>query len=95
MASNDNAMSAAQPLIPVFKGEDYGFWSIRMMTLFKSQDLWDLVEQGYADPDEETRLKENKKKDSKALVIIQQAVHNSIFSRIAAASTSKQAWSTL
>ncbi|XP_028072416.1 uncharacterized protein LOC114274646 [Camellia sinensis] len=65
------------------------------MTLFKSQDLWDLVEQGYADPDEETRLKENKKKDSKALVIIQQAVHDSIFSRIAAATTSKQAWSTL
>ncbi|CAL5412844.1 unnamed protein product [Camellia sinensis] len=76
-------------------GEGYGFWSIRMMTLFKSQDLWDLVEQGYADPDEETRLKENKKKDSKALVIIQQAVHDSIFSRIAAATTSKQAWSTL
>ncbi|KAA8545391.1 hypothetical protein F0562_020175 [Nyssa sinensis] len=66
-----------------------------MMTLFKSQDLWDLVEQGYGDPDEETRLKENKKKDSKALVIIQQAVHDSIFSRIAAATTSKQAWSTL
>ncbi|CAL5340443.1 unnamed protein product [Camellia sinensis] len=95
MASNGNAMSAAQPLIPVFKGEGYGFWSIRMMTLFKSQDLWDLVEQGYADPDEETRLKENKKKDSKALVIIQQAVYDSIFSRIAAATTSKQAWSTL
>ena len=95
MASNDNAMSVAQPLIPVFKGEGYGFWSIRMMTLFKSQDLWDLVEQGYADPDEETRLKENKKKDSKALVIIQQAVHDSIFSQIAVATTSKQAWSTL
>ncbi|KAA8524804.1 hypothetical protein F0562_011227 [Nyssa sinensis] len=95
MASNGNAMSAAQPLILVFKGEGYGFWSIRMMTLFKSQELWDLVEQGYADPDEETRLKENKKKDSKALVIIQQAVHDSIFSRIAAATTSKQAWSTL
>ncbi|KAA8547740.1 hypothetical protein F0562_004169 [Nyssa sinensis] len=95
MASNNNAMSAAQPLILVFKGEGYGFWSIQMMTLLKSQDLWDLVEQGYADLDEETRLKENKKKDSKALVIIQQAVHDSIFSRIVEATTSKQAWSTL
>ena len=52
-----------------------------MMTLFKSQDLWDLVENGYADPDEESRLKENKKKDSKALFFIQQAVHESIFSK--------------
>ncbi|KAA8523955.1 hypothetical protein F0562_010614 [Nyssa sinensis] len=95
MASNGNTMSAAQPLILVFKGEGYGFWSIQIMTLFKSQDLWDLVEQGYADPNEETRLKENKKKDSKALLIIQQAVHDSIFSRIETATTSKQAWSTL
>ncbi|KAK2970868.1 hypothetical protein RJ640_022310 [Escallonia rubra] len=95
MASNGNVMSATQPLIPIFKGEGYEFWSIRMRTLLKSQDLWDLVEQGYPDPDEESRLKENKKKDSKALVIIQQAVHDSVFSRIAAATTSKQAWSIL
>ncbi|KAK2985314.1 hypothetical protein RJ640_024310 [Escallonia rubra] len=95
MASNGNVMSATQPLIPIFKGEGYEFWSIRMRTLLKSQDLWDLVEQGYPDPDEESRLKENKKKDSKALVIIQQVVHDSVFSRIAAATTSKQAWSIL
>ncbi|KAK2983132.1 hypothetical protein RJ640_022604 [Escallonia rubra] len=53
---------------------------------------WPIAFQGYPDPDEESRLKENKKKDSKALVIIQQAVHDSVFSRIAAATTSKQAW---
>ncbi|KAK2980158.1 hypothetical protein RJ640_007446 [Escallonia rubra] len=37
----------------------------------------------------------NKKKDSNALVIIQQAVHDSVFSRIATSTTSKQAWSIL
>ncbi|KAA0060403.1 Retrovirus-related Pol polyprotein from transposon TNT 1-94 [Cucumis melo var. makuwa] len=63
-----------------------------MKTLLRSQDLWDLVEQGYADPDDEGKLRENRKKDSKALVIIQQAVHDSVFSRIAASTTSKQAW---
>ncbi|KAA0045240.1 DUF4219 domain-containing protein [Cucumis melo var. makuwa] len=63
-----------------------------MKTLLKSQDLWDLVEQGYADPDDEGKLRENRKKDSKALVIIQQAVHDSVFSRIAAATTSKQVY---
>ena len=66
-----------------------------MKTLFRSQELWDLVENGYADPDDETRLRENKKKDSKALFFIQQAVHESIFSKIAAATTAKEAWITL
>ncbi|XP_042026600.1 uncharacterized protein LOC121773750 [Salvia splendens] len=91
MASYGSSMSATQPLIPVFKGEGYEYWSIRMQTLLRSQDLWDFVEQGYADPDEANRLRENKKKDSKALAIIQQAVHNNVFSRIATTTTSKQA----
>ncbi|TYK12579.1 Retrovirus-related Pol polyprotein from transposon TNT 1-94 [Cucumis melo var. makuwa] len=43
-------------------------------------------------PGSEGKLRENRKKDSKALVIIQQAVHNSVFSQLAAATTSKQAW---
>lgn len=66
-----------------------------MKTLFKSQDLWDLVEHGYQEPDEEAILKENKRKDSKALFFIQQAALETIFSRIAATTTSKQAWTTL
>jgi len=66
-----------------------------MKTILKSQDLWDLVERGFADPDEENRLRDSKKKDAKALVFIQQAVHNSHFSRIATATISKQAWSIL
>ena len=89
MGSNGNVMSTAQLLIPIFKREGYEFWSIRMKTLLRCQDLWDLVEQGYADPDDEGKLRENRKKDSKALVIIQQAVHDSIFSRIAVATTVK------
>ncbi|GKB46071.1 kinase-like domain-containing protein [Tanacetum coccineum] len=30
-----------------FTGDSYEFWSIKMKTLFKSQDLWDFVESGY------------------------------------------------
>ena len=66
-----------------------------MKTLFKSQELWDLVENGFVDPDEENRLRENRKRDSKALFFIQQAVHEIVFSRIATAATSKQAWTIL
>ena len=95
MTTNSNVVNVSQPSMPVFTGECYEFWSIKMRTLFKSQELWDLVENGYADPDEETRLRENKKKDSKALFFIQQAVHETIFSKIAAATTANEAWTTL
>ncbi|RVW83084.1 Retrovirus-related Pol polyprotein from transposon TNT 1-94 [Vitis vinifera] len=93
--TNGSMVSVSQPAIPIFKGECYEFWSIKMKTLFKYQDLWDLVENGYPYPDEEARLKENTKKDSKALFFIQQVVHESIFSKIAAATTAKEAWTTL
>lgn len=66
-----------------------------MKTLFQSQDLWDLVENGYSEHDEENRMKKSKKKDSKALFFIQQSVHETIFPRISAATTSKEAWTIL
>ncbi|GAV66781.1 DUF4219 domain-containing protein/UBN2 domain-containing protein [Cephalotus follicularis] len=95
MAVNANSLGLSQPQIPIFKGECYEFWSIKMKTLFKFQDLWDLVEIGSAEQDEEGRLRENKKKDSKALFFIQQAVNETIFSRIVAATTSKEAWTIM
>ena len=64
--------------------------------MFRSQGLRDLVETGYQDPDEgQAKLKENKKKDSKALFYIQHALYETIFSRIAASTASKQAWIAL
>jgi len=96
MATNDIS-SSTQPLIPIFNSEKYEFWSIKMKTLFRSQELWDLIEDGFTDVaepnvEEEKRLKEIRKKDAKALFFIQQAVHETIFSRIAAATTSTDAW---
>jgi hypothetical protein len=48
MADN---MIVSNPSIPLFKGENYELWSIKMVTLFKSQGLWDLVNNGVPDPD--------------------------------------------
>ncbi|KAK2992127.1 hypothetical protein RJ640_019383 [Escallonia rubra] len=89
--------SIDMPLSWMLKSDSNLDKSIKMKTLFKSQDLWELVENGYADPDEEnnSRLKENKKKYNKALLFIQQAVHETLFSRIAAATTSSEAWEIL
>lgn len=84
--------------LPVFKGVNYHFWSLKMKTLFKSQELWSSVESGFEDdgteePDQ--ALKEKRKKDAKALFIIQQALDDEVFPRIAAASTAKEAWGIL
>jgi len=98
--------SILQPQIPIFNGKNYDYWSIRMKTLFCSQDVWDLVENGFPEPAdqqayqalsqaEKDLLKENKKKDSKALFFIQQAMEESIFPKVVAATRSKQAWESL
>lgn len=91
-----SASGTIQPLIPVFSGEGYEFWSIRIKTILRSQDLWELVENGFNETDEnQARLRENRKKDAKTLAILQQAVHDNLFSRIAAAQTARQAWTSL
>eukprot|EP00253_Pinus_taeda_P034654 PITA_34654 len=74
--------------------------------LFALQDLWEFVEDGFEEPADENefnnltqaekdRLKSYKKKDSKALLFLYQAVHESVFPRITAAKTSREAWKTL
>ncbi|GKA97840.1 hypothetical protein Tco_0825734 [Tanacetum coccineum] len=66
-----------------------------MKTLFQLQDLWEYVESRFAVSDDDSRNKEHHKRDAKALFFIQQAVDESIFPRIAVATSSKQAWSIL
>ena len=101
-----SSTSLTQPQIPQFNGKNYEYWSIKMKTLFCSQELWDLVENGFTEPPNQAAynvlsqaqkdlLKENKKKDAKALLLLQQAMEESIFQRIVAATRSKHAWDTL
>eukprot|EP00253_Pinus_taeda_P019235 PITA_19235 len=77
-----------------------------MKALFSSQDIWDLVENGVQEPAVATTynalsqakrdlLRDNRKNDSKAPFYIFQAVHESIFLRVVAATKSKKAWDTL
>ena len=94
MAENGNTMvNVTQPTVPMFKGENYEFWSIKMSTLFKSHGLWDLIDKGVPNPDPNPQ--ETTKRDARALFFIQQAVHDTIFSKIAAATSAKEAWTTL
>ena len=80
-------MSSQPSSIPLFEGENYDFWCMKMKTLFMSQDVWDLVENGFDEPEnvitltqlEKDQLKELKKMDAKTLLFIQQSVGNNIF----------------
>eukprot|EP00253_Pinus_taeda_P014063 PITA_14063 len=94
------------PQFPQFNGTNYDYWAITMKALFVCQDLWELVEDGFDEPANENEfnrltqaekdlLKSNRKKDSKALVFLYQALDKSVFPRIAGAKTSKKAWQTL
>ena len=65
--------SSSAPLLPIFNGEKYEWWSIKMKTLLKSQELWDLVEHGFVDVleptiEEKERLRETKKNDAKGFI---------------------------
>ncbi|GKV47717.1 hypothetical protein SLEP1_g54586 [Rubroshorea leprosula] len=97
MASNSNSLNLSQSLVPIFNGENYVFWSIKMKTFFVSQDLWDLVENGFAETEKSpaAKVKDLRKKDAKALLVLQQAITDSIFPRIANATKSKEAWTIL
>ncbi|CAN6704528.1 unnamed protein product [Malus baccata var. baccata] len=97
--------SGADLRAPIFNGENFDFWQIKMKTIFIAHDLWDMVETGYNPPvkkeDEELtvaelkQLKENMIKDAKALGIIQGSVSDEIFPRIAILETVKEAWDIL
>ena len=64
---------------PIFNGENFNFWQIKMKTIFQPHELWNLVEKGVDDPEkkeedlsvaERKLLKENIVEDARALGII-------------------------
>ena len=89
--------------LPIFDGGNYDLWGKKMETLFRSQNLWDIVEKGFKEPEnistlEEAQRKElevKKQKDASALYLIQQSLDNNFFSRIVGASTANDAWGIL
>ncbi|CAL9010551.1 unnamed protein product [Prunus brigantina] len=102
-SSNSSTIGNIQNLMPIFDGENYEYWSLQMKTLSISQDLWDLVEDGYeelektstgkATPESQQALKENRKRDAKALFLIQKGISKNLFPRLLSAS--KNAWEIL
>ena len=89
---------------PIFNGENFDFWQIKMKTIFRSHELWDVVENGYKTPTKETEelteaerklMRENLVKGTRALGIIQGAVSDQIFPLIATQESAGTAWDIL
>jgi len=106
MVGVSTSMGICNTHLQQFNEKNYDYWAIIIKALFASQDLWEFVEDGFEEPADEDEfnnltqaekelLKSYKKKDSKDLYLLYQAVHESVFPRIAAAKTSKEAWKTL
>lgn len=88
-----------QPQIPKLTKTNYDNWSILMKVLLGSQNLWEIVEYGYDEPDSDATLNENqrnalknvRKKDKKTLFFIYQGVDEGTFEKISDAKSSKPA----
>ncbi|XP_024162529.1 uncharacterized protein LOC112169713 [Rosa chinensis] len=99
MASSSNS---SEIRVPIFNGENFDLWMIKMRTMFISHELWSYVDEGYTVPEIENmsiaqklELKKKIKKDAKALGILQNSVSEEIFPRISNEETTKAAWDVL
>ncbi|KAL6557574.1 hypothetical protein OROMI_017924 [Orobanche minor] len=95
-----------QPQIPKLTATNYGNWSIQMKVLLGSYDNWDIIENGYDEPiddsaeaaltnAEKMALKESRRKNKMAFFIIYQGVNESTFDEIGGEKTAKEAWEML
>lgn len=62
-----------------------------MKTVFRSQELWDLVENDRTDSKDEAVERANRKRDSKVFCLIQQAADGPNLDRIVDAKTAHEA----
>ncbi|XP_022717694.1 uncharacterized protein LOC111276161 [Durio zibethinus] len=91
------------PSPPIFSGENYQIWAVKMKTYLSAFDLWKVVENEKEPPQlpvnpTVTQMKnysEEKVKRYKAKSCIESSVFDDIFIRIMTCETVKQAWDVL
>jgi len=88
---------------PVFNGDNYETWVIRMTIHLEALDLWEAVEENYVVPDlpanptiaQPKIHKEKKIRKSKAKACLYTVVSNTIFTRIMNLKSAKGIWDYL
>ena len=96
-------MSFAPPPPPVFAGDNYHIWVVKMKTYLQALDLWSAVESDVepaplrANPTiaQIRQHGEERAKKHKAMACLQNGISDVIFTRIMACDSPKQAWDRL
>ena len=101
MASSSSAHSHSS--VPIFDGEHYHIWAVKMRFFLRSQGLWNIVETD-ADPyplranptlAQIRAHEEEKLKKDKAITCLHSGIANHIFTKIMNLETPKQIWDKL
>jgi len=91
------------PKTPLFIGQNFGVWAVKMETYLKAVDLWEIVESDrqptpLVNNPTITQMKffnEEKAKRFKALSCLHNSVSEDIFTRIMACKSAKETWDKL
>jgi len=91
---------AASFQVPLLKGSTYDNWCIKMMALLGVHDVWEVVEKGYKESQDEDSLtkaqrdtlKDSRKRDKKALFLSYQALDEDELEKISNSTSAKEAW---
>ncbi|KAL4376377.1 hypothetical protein GQ457_02G040520 [Hibiscus cannabinus] len=98
-----SSMSTTIPSPPLFTGDNYDYWCIKMKLFLKASALWEIVEIGYEEKNEDQqyndaelkKFSDDEMKDARALSHIINCVSDTIFPKIMRASSAKEAWRLL
>ncbi|XP_040940040.1 uncharacterized protein [Gossypium hirsutum] len=97
------SMSFSLPPLPIFAGENYNIWAVKMRTYLQARDLWNMVQNDTEPPPlranptiaQIRQYNEDCSKKYKAMSCLQSGVLDVIFTRIMACDSPKQAWDKL
>ena len=93
----ESSFSAVAP--PIFNGDNYQMWAVRMETYLEALDLWEAIEDDYEVPplsaNPTVAQKEKKTRKSKAKACLFAAVSQMIFMCIMSLKTAKKIWDYL
>ena len=78
-------------------------WSFKMRALLRSQDMWEIVEKGHKESEnddtlsqaQKDSLRDSRKRDKKALYLNYQGLDEDAFEKISKAKSAKEAWEKL